>query len=407
MFGWGNRKSRQTRDDHLETLMALSQQNLLSAATATATAAQDLTFRLKSRLDDSIRQFEHTARIMNDALFLTEMDGTVQSYNPAAGRMFGRADINGLNICELFQHGQDSVPDASTLWSMAEESSAWLPTSHRPLRGLRPNGALFWIEPSITRLDWSNGTSSMLVIIRNMEPIVGLSESAKANRGYKSAFDASFDGILIEQNDRIVAANPAVTRLFGYDAEEIMNRPVAILFDVSESDRVEANDDHTHFAAQGLHNNGDHISVIFTGTRIIWAGRPARLVTIKDTSSMNRSAEHAAARRDNGVDMICCFDLNYRITFTNSSFAKHYSMCRSELLNRDIRALMTAVEAEVFINNTEALSVAQPSSRIQIQIGDQLCDWIDHAVFDEEGNPVEFQRVGRDISDVVANLLKL
>jgi PAS domain S-box-containing protein len=407
MFGWGSRKTRQKRDDHLEALMSVSQNSLLMAATETANAAQDLTICLKARLDDSIRQFEHTARIMNDALFLTEMDGTVQSYNPAAGRMFGRADINGLNVCDLFQHGADAVPDASTLWGMAEESSAWLPTSPKPLRGLRPNGALFWIEPSITRLDWSNGSSSMLVIIRNMEPIVGLSESSKANRGYKSAFDASFDGILIEQNDRIVAANPAVTRLFGYDAEEIMNRPVAILFDVSEAERVEANDDHTHFVAQGLHNNGDHISVIFTGTRIIWAGRPARLVTIKDTSEMNRSAEQAAARRDNGVDMICCFDLNYRITFTNSSFAKHYSMCRSELLNRDIRALMTSVESEVFINNTEALSVAQPSSRIQIQIGDQLCDWIDHAVFDEYGNPVEFQRVGRDISDVVANLLRL
>jgi PAS domain S-box-containing protein len=387
--------------------MALSQQNLLTAATATATAAQDLTFRLKSRLDDSIRQFEHTARIMNDALFLTEMDGTVQSYNPAAGRMFGRLDINGLNICELFRNGSETISDASTLWSMAEESSAWLPVSLKPLRGLRPNGALFWIEPSITRLDWSNGTSSMLVIVRNMDPVVGLSESAKINRGYKSAFDGSFDGILIEQHDRIVAANPAAIRLFGYESDEIMNRPVAILFDVSEADRVESNEDHTHFVAQGLHNNGEYISVIFTGTRIMWSGRPARLITIKDTTEMNRSAEIAAARRDNGVDMICCFDLNYRITFTNASFARHYSMSRSELLNRDIRALMTAVEAEVFINNTEALSVAQPSSRIQIQIGDQLCDWIDHAVFDDEGKPVEFQRVGRDISDVVANLLKL
>jgi PAS domain S-box-containing protein len=128
-------------------------------------------------------------------------------------------------------------------------------------------------------------------------------------------------------------------------------------------------------------------------------------VTIKDTSEMQRLEQIASTRRDNGVDMICCFDLNYRITFSNTSFAQHYGVSRSELLNRDVRALMTDIEASVFMGNIEGLTPDKPSSRMQIQTGVQLCDWIDHAVFDDDGKPIEFQRVGRDISDVIANLL--
>ncbi|RYY06271.1 MAG: hypothetical protein EON55_23755 [Alphaproteobacteria bacterium] len=54
--------------------------------------------------------------------------------------------------------------------------------------------------------------------------------------------------------------------------------------------------------------------------------------------------------------------------------------------------------------NIQGLTVSMPSSRIQIQEGTEMYDWIDHAVFDDDGVAIEFQRVGRDISDVVASL---
>lgn len=405
MFWGKKRRGRKERDQQLEKMMALSQHHLLTAATETANAAQDVTFRLKARLDDSLRQFENTARILNDALFLTEMNGTIQSFNPAAGRMFGRTELVGLNIIDLFQNGDLPLTDSHALWTMAEQSSIWLPNVASPLRGRRPDGVLFWIEPSITRLDWSNGNSSMLVLIRNMDPLVGLADSSRQNRNYKALFDASYDGIMIEQNDRIVAANPAITRLFGYDPAEILNRPVAVLFESSEHAKVEANDDEAHFCVQSLHANGTHMPVVFLATRITWSGRPARLITIKDTSDLPQP-EEISARRDNGVDMICCFDLNYRITFANASFLNQYGLTRSEILNRDIRFLMTSIETAQFMNNLDGLTVDSPSSRIQTQEGGLVFDWIDHAVFDDAGNPIEYQRVGRDITAAVAGLIK-
>ncbi|RYF46798.1 MAG: PAS domain-containing protein, partial [Cytophagaceae bacterium] len=172
-------KKKKLLELQMQILMRDSQTALLEAATATANAAQDVTTTLRDRLDDSIRQFEHTASILNDALFLTEMSGTIQSCNPAAGRMFGRSDIVGLNIIDLFEKGGERFGEATDLWKLIETDSCWLPSAKPPhLKAIRPDGKTFWIEPKISRLDWSNKSSSMLLIVSNTEPLVGLAESS-------------------------------------------------------------------------------------------------------------------------------------------------------------------------------------------------------------------------------------
>ncbi|RYD46372.1 MAG: hypothetical protein EOP83_29765, partial [Verrucomicrobiaceae bacterium] len=168
----------------------------------------------------------------------------------------------------------------------------------------------------------------------------------------------------------------------------------------------EANDPRAHFATNGVHENGRILSMIFTATQITWGTQPARLITIRDTSEMQRAEDSAAQRRDNGVDMIGCFDLSFRLTFVNSAYARHYKLSRTEMLNRDVRDFLCDDEREGFMFNLTKLTQTAPSCRMQVQgeNGD-LFDWIDHAVFDAEGNPVEYQRVGRDISDAVSSLV--
>jgi PAS domain S-box-containing protein len=396
-WGKSKRKLSKKRDLHLQTVMASSQQNLLSAAIDAANAAQDVTLCLKSKLDDSIRQFENTARILNDALLLTDVDGQIQSCNPAAGRMFGRTDLIGTNLSELFRLGE-RAPSAQTFWYLAEETSAWLPGAAEPLRAVRPDGVLMWIEPTTTRLDWSSGAASMLILIRNMDPVVTLADSAKQGRGYKAAFDAASEAILIEQYDRIVAANPAVTRMFGHGAEDILNRPISLLFESSDHARVEANGA-AHFGAQGLCSDGTHLTLIFAATDIVWKGRPARLITLRDAAL---EALPVIPRTDNGVDMLCCFDTSYRITFANESFARYCGLSRAEIRGEDLRLILSPDAALALLANTGSLRPDRPTSRFQDCVAGQAFDWIDHAIFDEDGSTLEYQRTGRNVTTLQA-----
>jgi PAS domain S-box-containing protein len=388
-----------------------SQRVLLLAATETANAAHAVTTTLKTRLEDSVKRFESTARILSDALLLCDPQGVIQACNPAAETIFGvpQAALIGSSAHDLFsREGKPLSPH--DIWYLLEDAACWLPHVGDPVQGRRADGERFWIEPKLERLDWADRSYSMLLLVRDMTPSVALrSEADDAGQRYRSIFETSFDGILIEQGDIIVAANPSIQRLFGYHADELLDRPVAVLFAAEDHDTVERDASHCHLAVRGLAASGKSLNLMFTATQIVWNEKPARLITMKDVTDMRRLEEIAAHKRDNGVDMVCCYDTKFRITFANQSFARFHNRSRAELLNKDIRTLLPSEHLAAFLANIAKLDEKQHSCRMQVQITEdgptRVQDWIDHAVFDAEGNAVEYQRVGRDISEVVAGLI--
>lgn len=272
-------KPEAARDKRREKKMEESQQALLMAATETAQAAHEVTSKLKERLDDSVKRFETTARILNDALLLCDMDGTVHVANPAAKRIFG-GKITGMDVCDLFDRdGEELVPEQ--LWVLIADENHWQPSAEHPLRGRRLNDELFWIRPSITRLDWSDKTSSMLILVGDVSGIVAArAESKAADRRYRSIFESSFDGIIVVQNGIIVAANPSVTVLFGYDCDHLLGRDLSILFDGADADKI-ATTSKKHVSVTGIAEDGERLNLVFRATEINWNGEPSSLITVK------------------------------------------------------------------------------------------------------------------------------
>lgn len=279
--------SRKVRDAIQDLKMAESQRVLLNAATETANAAQAVTTILKARLDDSLKQFETTARIITDALIVCDYDGKIQTSNPAARYMFERQGLVDNSILDLFDLDGQPVTSSESLWAMIEHSTRWQIGSAAPLRGRKEDGSLFWVDPGCAKLEWSDGTMSMLVLIRNVDPFVMLHKSAhEARHRFDSVLDISFDAILIEQDDKIVAANRAVGRMFGYTNTELLTKPITMLFLDCDHKLVEADEEHAHITVHGLHSSGSMRSLLFAATFISWHGQPARLITVKDVTEM-------------------------------------------------------------------------------------------------------------------------
>jgi PAS domain S-box-containing protein len=279
---WFRSRKTRERDLHQQLKMQESQRLLIEAATATANAAQDVTTTLKSRLEDSIIQLESTARILNDSLFLCDLGGTIRTANPAAVRMFGRTDLFEASVTSLFDYGGQEIKDAQTVWDLIDHSSDWLPTSKTPLRGKRHDGVLFWIEPNITQLNWSNHTSSMLLMVRNIDPVVTLWGKAQAQRErYQSLFENTTHGILVEQNDTIVAANPLIGNLFGYDSDTLLGLRVAHLFSHEDKEKVEEDHMTCNLHVTGIHADGRLLNLQFIASQVAWNNQIARLVTLR------------------------------------------------------------------------------------------------------------------------------
>jgi PAS domain S-box-containing protein len=403
MFGfWRKRKAK---DQAQQALMNHSQQLLIMAATETANAAQDVTTRLKERLDDSVRQFESTSQMLSDALLMCDTDGTINRANASAEALFGRTEWSGLSAQGLFRLGGSPVTTAASLWSLCEHTTSWHPSAATPLRGYHSDGHEFWIEPTIAFLTWSNGSVSVLVLIRSVDDAVAMADTvAVTKQRYNSIFEASFDAIFICQDDTVATANPAASKIFGYELGEIVGNPIAALVDLSSAEGADAGD------AIGFTSAGQSLSLTFNTTPISWKGEDATLIIVRDVSDLKALEVLANRRTDNSSDMIACFDNLYRITYVNEPFASHYLQSCKGLLNKDIRTILTTDELSRFESCHRTLGIDRVLVREQVKARDvsnnvRLYDWVDHVVLDGDGNPVEYQRVGRDMSVVVERML--
>jgi PAS domain S-box-containing protein len=259
--------------------MAESQLTLIQAATDTAEAARDVAASLKSKIDDAFTQLENTARIINDALFLCSEDGSIVTSNTAATAMFG---YDAQNVLEVFDMAGAPLPDAATLWDHIQHTSSWMPSSRRPLRCKRDND-LIWVEPKMSRLVWSDGSKSILVLIRSIDSLVKIQKSAQeARKRYRALMDKSVDGILVIQHDLIIAANPAARKIFGYEIQELLGQPISFLFHESDHDLI-IEHEVVHTIVKGVHDDNTTVDLLFTAVPIEWHDEPAKLVTVRDT----------------------------------------------------------------------------------------------------------------------------
>jgi PAS domain-containing protein len=275
---WRPKKSLK-KDASTAVKMAESQFALIQAAADTAAAARDVTKTLKAKIDDAFVQLENTARIINDALFLCNEDGSIVTSNSAATVMFG---FDAQNVLEFFDIAGSPVPDAATLWDHIQHTSAWMPSSKRPLR-CKKDDSLIWVEPKMSRLVWSDGSKSILLLIRSIDSLVKIQKSAQESRKrYRALMDKSFDGILVMQHEVIIAANPAARKIFGYKVQELLGQPITFLFHESEHEKI-VEGDVIHTMVKGIHHDDTPLDLVFTGVPIEWHDEPAKLITVRNT----------------------------------------------------------------------------------------------------------------------------
>lgn len=381
---FGRSKKRSVKDSEQLRRIAESQQALADAAVGTANVAQEVTMKLKQRLDDIVCQFESTARILSDALVIFDMDGILQVFNPSAEKMFGvaRHDIVGKSALSLFSHDGRGVTSTAELIGALSDGHAISGVSRK---------RTFKIDVDTAVLDQSDGSSIVLMLIREPDTTT------------PAILEAAFDAIVISSktDGRIMAANSMTTSLFGYAMEEIVGQTLSRLMGGMvwfESEMAGRN----CFVGEGQHRDGRLMRLLFAVTPISWAGGEAILATIKDVTEVEVTLTE---KRDNGIDMICCYGVDRKLTFANQTFSDFYGVSRLTLIGMDVRDLLLPSERPSYEASIAMLSLETPTVRghcESIRNGVETHqDWIEHVTFDASGQPLEYQRVGRDIGEAV------
>lgn len=391
------RKDSDAKDVAQSLRMEESQAALLTAAVTTAEAAQDVTAGLKRRLDDVVKQFEGTARILRDSLILCREDGSITTFNPAAERLFNIKAGVALkkNVMDFFDSAQDTVTDIGSLWAILQNDD------QDDVLGVR-DGQTFPVRVTFSVLSRHDDSRVILLLIHE-------TLSVPVERKFQSVFESSMDGIVVVMNEdgTMMAINPAIGKMFGYNPVEltnmklfdlVVNRDRQRVIDCCSSKKMMSH----HFAAEGVHSSGRIINLIITRTDIEWDGHRAILATIKDVTEIRKIESLVSLKQDNGIDMLCTFDPTYRITFANQTFADHVGVRRKELVGCDFRDFLTALDLASFIIGIGNLSLTAPTRRSMTTSKGRTYDWVDSMTCDESGRALEYQRTGRDVTDIFA-----
>lgn len=232
--------------------------------------------------------------------------------------------------------------------------------------------------------------------------------------------DCIDDSIVITTLDGIVVYwGGGAERLYGYHSNEVLGRPygdfAGSLEDFDHEQMAQTILKAGHWAGETLQKRKD-------GSRF-WAAvrisvlrdaddRPIGFIGIdRDISDRKRSEKELLASRQlfSSVvriqkELICRFTPDTKLTFVNDAYCKYFGMEESELIGRKILSFIPEEYHETIRTKLASMSVDNPYLDYTHQvirpdgsIGWQ--EWTDHALFDEIGGVVEFQSVGRDITE--------
>ncbi len=121
-----------------------------------------------------------------------------------------------------------------------------------------------------------------------------------------------------------------------------------------------------------------------------------------ETLRMNEARYRAIV--EDQTEMICRFLPDTSLTFVNEAYCRYYGKKREELLGTSFTSLIPPEDRPNMIANLAAMTPANPSHIDEhrgIKAGGIITweQWATRAIFNENGAIVEFQTVGRDITD--------
>ena len=219
---------------------------------------------------------------------------------------------------------------------------------------------------------------------------------------------------------RITFWNPAATALFGWNAEERLDRPVTQFYLQSFTPAIaipkEGDSAGQHVVRKYTNREGKTvwISSRVTALRDMEnKGRPIGYMDVSHDISRRVEAEQAlresearyrAIVEDYQTELICRFKPNGTLTFVNEIYCRYFNKDRDELLGMNFLYFVPESERPRIIQHLVSFGQEKPVATLEHQVilPDQGIHWLqrtDRAIFNERGRILEFQSVGRDTTE--------
>ena len=256
-------------------------------------------------------------------------------------------------------------------------------------------------------------------VIERKRAQVELEESLSLLRG---TLEATADGIIVSQNGKHIATvNQKFVQMWGIPESVIASRDLNLLVPLlleqlkdSEAFLGQTQDvlAQADAEAYGIYQLKDgRLFERYSLPQRIGGKIVGRVCCFRDITERKQSEEalrQSEARYraivEDQTELICRFRPDGTLTFVNDAYCRYFSKERSALIGHTFMPLILEEDQEKFDKYIACLSRENPVGTVEHRVilpnGEiRWQQWSDRALFDEQGNLVEFQSVGWDITE--------
>lgn len=224
--------------------------------------------------------------------------------------------------------------------------------------------------------------------------------------------------IVINEDSRIIQVNERFCQMFNLNQNDVLSAPISVLPEnltrilakphlLDEQENVA---EQTRILRINQYDWSQYYKVRLLNT-IFDTGKSGRTVIIEDITLEKEMEERLRINEaryrcivEDQIEMICRFTPEGDITFANDAFCRSMMINPAEIPGHSIRDFLPA---EYIIRIETGMKNATPENpvwdielEITLPSGDRCWhNWIYRGIFDDNGPTLEFQGVGRDISE--------
>jgi PAS domain S-box-containing protein len=356
-----------------------------------------------------------------DAIVVTRRDGRMVVVNSQTERMFGyhREELLGKKV-EMLMAQRVRRRHVKNRAAFLRHPSIRTMGSGLELYGLRKDGTEFPVDVSLSQVETGGG----MLVSSHIRDITERKQTEELALHLASIVEASDDAIFASSLDgRVVSWNSGAERLYGYKAEEVVGRPVAVLVPPDRADELgwimkglRRGKHIEHYESTRVHKDGHRIDISVTvspirgkkGT-VVGASVIARDITDRKRVEMalRQSEERFRVALKNAPVRVFNQDLDLRFTWINShtmAWAKQDSLGKTdaEIVGGEEGARLTAFKKEVLRTGRGARTEAE----VTVDDEKYYFDLVAEPLRDANGTIVGLTCSATDITSAKKNLFE-
>jgi diguanylate cyclase (GGDEF)-like protein/PAS domain S-box-containing protein len=395
--------------------------------TALCAVSRDVTERkrFEEALKESEGRFRQLFERSTDALFVHDERGRFVDCNAEACRALGyeRDELLALSVADVATHllseEERRKRKDGTLWKRATRSEPGKIVGFEENELRRKDGTTLPVEVGVGSIEYE-GRRMIFASVRDLTERKRAEETVKeSEERYRAVVELSAESIWLFDPDtkQVLESNTTFQEMLGYTAEELRI--------MTNYDFVAHNRKDIDAAVQRLvqerrgffgerkyrRKDGTVLDVEVSGTVIPYRGGEVVCGVARDLTERKRAEERLreAEERYRTVveeqsELVCRFLPDLTITFVNDAYCRYFGVEPGEVIGKSFIGRV-AVEDRVHYEELSTwLNEGNPRRTVEHRVltpdGEvRWQQWTDTAIFDGEGNPVEYQSVGRDVTE--------